>query len=1733
MIGEFIKLEEVDDIEKNETKKDIESNDLDIKMNLKDTLFQFQTMLRKNSLLKGESKLKIIIEILQPLVVIAVLFGILYIVMIIQPDYTEHPAIGLPYLVGRTYLLLFGTSNPNGLTEYQEAIIKYLQFQITFAQNRSDPETCMKFFKTKQEMDDFYHDPDNYRGVIGGLWFEGDPDLDFPPIDSSDIPSSSSFSSTSMSFSDNSNANEVVYNRTFRYSISVDSDFVNDNSKVKGTIMSDSQIYLRHGFTQIQTAVDQAILYVYSGFDIPIITTAQRFPNPYVKLWQKWIQGRQTILLNFGGVFLTASLFICYFGMITDLVMEKETKILEGMKMMGLNTLSYYLSYSVSSMYISIPSSIIIAIVLLSTQLIYTTPIVVVLFSFVLYTLTLLILSFILSKFFDRSKFAGLISFFIILVLSSFGILVTTQFNKSLQLLFSLISPIAFTILIHTITSRDITDIQDLNWNITVKESSIIGMLVFDIFLYLILLWYIDNIMTGQYGIKKPWYFPLSKSYWYKKFGITKTNNFSSLLLNNFIYDDEYIDENESIIHKNIDVEEKPENKSVKVSIRQLRKEYETGDGLRVAIDDLNLNMYDGQIHAFLGPNGSGKSTTIGCLTGLITPTQGHAIIDGYNTKTQMEEIRKIIGVCPQQDILWPTLTVLEHLEIYASLKGITDRKQATKEAKFMANEVGIGEKLNSPSSTLSGGQKRKLCLGIAFIGRSKVLFIDEATSGMDPLSRRGVWDFLLKYKKGRTIILTTHFMDEADFLGDRIAIISRGKLRCDGSSLFLKNKFGAGYLLTISKNSSKVDTDPIVAFVKSHIPHSSILSNAATEVSFRLPTSNIDVFSEFFQDLENNTERLNVLHYGISVTTIEEIFLSLSNEDHLIHRDNINDDQESIDSQLELKEELMRKAINTNSQGITVRQQMKGLLYKRFRTTMKDRRAFILSLLIPLIIVSTGVVLLKKMSSFNFFNGNTTPLPLNLTSLITPNIYLPYSVDGPMRPLIEEALDHHSSPGKAKYIEPDEMNQYLVENYKDNPGAFSFDSNSSGILAKVWYNREYLHVLPIYINLMSNSLLASRVGLGIEVTSEPFQHIRSKFEIISENTNIGGIIFFIILLLAAFALVAASFGGNISQERSDRVKRLLYISGCKKYVYWLSNLLWDYGIIMLLVLFTEFIMIGTNQQFKNNFILFFLTLFLTALSIVPLAYVISFKFQSHGKSTGSIFGILLGISLIYTVVNLIVRIFVIKNGDEKLQSFGDFLDVLFYITSPLYCLSNVIAVISGFPGIQRLGTIVITNHWALEYCGTPLLILTIHSIVWISWILLIDYVPELRGHYYKRFSKFPPISPTPPPDEDSDVSAERIRVENNPFELVSFKDLHQSFTNPIKGEPPLQAVYNSTLGIDRGTTFGLLGMNGAGKSTTLNILSGDLIPTSGTVQINGYNLMNDRSKALESMGMCPQFCALVGLLSAREQLWLYSRIKGIPEDQIHDTVEGFIHMMDLNKIGNSNVKGYSGGNKRKVSLSIACIANPSLVILDEPSCGVDAQVRRFMWKTISELGKNKVIIITTHSMEECEALCDRISIMKNGKFTCLGSIQHVKSKYGSGYSVDVKFKKEYAEIGVSIVLENLPPGSKLIDHHDLVGSFEVPNPIDNPIQLSKIFSAIQIDLHYLVDSYSVSQTSLEQVFLKLTGARTLNDYNETDPDKEEDEDNVLPYQIKMDRSYNKLSMSSNGLKMSLNRSLG
>ena len=220
-------------------------------------------------------------------------------------------------------------------------------------------------------------------------------------------------------------------------------------------------------------------------------------------------------------------------------------------------------------------------------------------------------------------------------------------------------------------------------------------------------------------------------------------------------------------------------------------------------------------------------------------------------------------------------------------MKGLS-RKESNKQTEKYIDLLNLRPKTETLVNNLSGGMKRKVNLGIALIGDSEVVMLDEPTSGMDPEARRGMWDLLQDVKRNRTIMLTTHFMEEADVLGDRIAIMTKGNVQCYGSPLFLKRQFGKGYTLTMTREDN-CNVDGTIGLVKRDIEGVSLKSDASGELIFNLPDSAVKNFAMLFENLEKVKKEYGILNFGLSATTMEDVFLRVGKMSEQVYQSSVS----------------------------------------------------------------------------------------------------------------------------------------------------------------------------------------------------------------------------------------------------------------------------------------------------------------------------------------------------------------------------------------------------------------------------------------------------------------------------------------------------------------------------------------------------------------------------------------------------------------------------------------------------------------------------------------------------------------------------------------------------------------------------------------------------------------------------------------------------------------------------
>ncbi|KAK9828716.1 hypothetical protein WJX72_001692 [[Myrmecia] bisecta] len=312
-----------------------------------------------------------------------------------------------------------------------------------------------------------------------------------------------------------------------------------------------------------------------------------------------------------------------------------------------------------------------------------------------------------------------------------------------------------------------------------------------------------------------------------------------------------------------------------------------------VAVRSNWLGVKTGECFCLLGPNGAGKTTTINCLTGVVPASAGDALIYGRSVTTAvgLERARALMGVCPQFDVLWDSLTGREHLLLFAAIKGLPPSKCAA-EADELLDSVRLLDAADQRAAAYSGGMRRRLSVAIALLGQPKVLFLDEPTTGMDPISRRYLWEMIAAAKARCAVVLTTHSMEEADILGDRIAIMARGRLRCIGSGLHLKQRFGSGYRIAIhmdsklgSRQAGQVQAgycEAVKALVQNQLGITPQEESSGEIVHFAVPPASEGQLPGFFAALKAQKAALRIGNVQVRLAPLEEVFLAVARKAEL-----------------------------------------------------------------------------------------------------------------------------------------------------------------------------------------------------------------------------------------------------------------------------------------------------------------------------------------------------------------------------------------------------------------------------------------------------------------------------------------------------------------------------------------------------------------------------------------------------------------------------------------------------------------------------------------------------------------------------------------------------------------------------------------------------------------------------------------------------------------------------------
>ena len=1433
-------------------------------------------------------------------------------------------------------------------------------------------------------------------------------------------------------------------------------------------------------------------------------------PFPYFGYNQNGFYGIALQILSF---FLVIAYVFPVSRLIRGIVLEKEVKMREGMKMMGLGDAALFGSWF--AFYAIFWAVLSLLIMLIASKTLFANSQQGNIFIlFFLFGLSCTTFAYFISIFFSQSKTASGLGI-VIFIASFFPVFSVADGSVAMnnKVLASLLSPTAFGLTMNAagLLEQNGAGVTPSTQSAVINNFSFqlgCGMLVLDTLLYALLGWYADGVLPArfrEFGVARPWNFPCTRGYWREVFGLPSqaagarsvvNNAGSSAASRDSGPDPSFIEKPDaSLLAK--------EREGRFVGISKLRKEFDTPDGVKVAVNDIDLHMYEGQIFVLLGHNGAGKTTTISMLTGLIEPTSGGMSIFGRDVSTQLSEVRHDLGVCPQHNVLWPELTVREHLQVFSEIKGVPVERRNAEIEKALA-DVGLTEKVDVLSANLSGGQKRKLSVCIALVGGSRVIFLDEPTSGMDPYSRRSTWQILQNAREGRVMVLTTHFMDEADILGDRICIMANGGVKCCGSSAFLKERYGVGYIMTLIKGPG-ANVDAVMKLVRAHVPEASISTNVGAELNLRLPMTSSPCFPSLLAEVNAQLAELKVLSYGVSIMSVEDAFLKISGGEHFGEGEAVREaaapqwgEAAAVDVKTGLLPRPVRKvAAKSDAEALqavraAARAEQTGLqtflrhtgelLVKRWNYARRDWKGLLYQIFLPALLIVAGLGLIQAgprtvpeyqfstaqfntvarvdvnkpqyanvVPSFDFKASNNSNMDsLRVHDALRSGVLASNaSMDAlffsaGLAATIPDTYGWLSPPAVISAGEPrlsyKRMSTALLNDATQQAyskyGAYVWTKSGTVVPSQtpeevgvatytVMFNSTARHAGPVFMNLQ-NSALFSLLNNGTASSSITARNHPLPLTLRQQSLFAGLLVFTAaIIFVIAFSFLASSTALYIVKEKEVTAKHQQLISGVGIAAYWTSNYIFDFLVYcvtaaLAIILAKAFNINEFMQADQNVQAAFLLNFLLYGLALVGSTYLLSFFFRNPSSAQNSILFINMAAILLIVASQLMSQISSVCRVEEQIR--------FIFRLLPTFSFGYTLVALAFLPNLPIIdATCDLTNgvtksaadylpYDALSFkgCGSYLVFLAWEGLAYLLLVFLIEFVqsqPSLRLRLPFGRDKDPPLVDV---EEDEDVAAEARRVQEQLArgpEGVTDVVLLNAVRKVYGGSKV--AVRKLSYGIPVGEVFGFLGINGAGKTSTLQILSGDVLPTSGSAQLAGLDIITQQLAVRRLLGYCPQFDAILDLMSVREHLELYARIKGVPEPEVRAVVETKLVEMDLKPFENKLAGRLSGGNKRKLGVAIALIGDPPIVFLDEPSTGMDPVARRFMWNVIARVAterKQCSIILTTHSMEEVEALCTRIGIMVGGRLRCLGTSQHLKNRFGAGYEAEVKLSPPAAE---------------------------------------------------------------------------------------------------------------------------
>ncbi|CAF1010970.1 unnamed protein product [Brachionus calyciflorus] len=830
-------------------------------------------------------------------------------------------------------------------------------------------------------------------------------------------------------------------------------------------------------------------------------------------------------------------------------------------------------------------------------------------------------------------------------------------------------------------------------------------------------------------------------------------------------------------------------------------------------------------------------------------------------------------------------------------------------------------------------------------------------------------------------------------------------------------------------------------------------------------------------------------------MTTLEEVFLKLAEE--------VDYEKTQLVDQLNVQENRVFEPISKINK-IKFRSKLLSwipvhvyaILKLRFTTAYRNKYALIYRFIMPIPALILTIVLPKLINR-----------KMSLDSNVTTNLFInDYSTENNPFLFVNKTNTNLDTLIKPNLIVNNQLELQPIKFLNDIQNT-TFN-NYAGIIYNLdyftlYYNDSALFSVSYLINTLNNfnSRLNNLPLINASLTTWPqIQTQDASFFDSSSFTTL-------LILGISFLFPLVSFAAEIVQDRELKCKNQLRLSGCNFLTYWATSFL----AYLIQISFLPILLFGIIfiipplrlPEFMPSGAVF--SLILTTIIYIPcnLLLVMCLSFLFKKKETAmSILATLF--NLLFIIPYLITNLTMIANIKTS-----NILHLVFTIIDPVYAFIGTYSRIAQVYLYQKNLDFIFnresTNVPFNLYFEFDIFFIPLSYIFGLINILLyafLLYYIETLKNGINIFQKSPnKIMPNFDviQNEDSDVFDERTKILDNRLQNCSLilQELRKDFKPSQKFMQKIEnafnkkvhfekssnklAVRNLCLGFKKGEIFGLLGTNGAGKTTTINMITGEIEPDAGSIKIQNeqFNLKNVQLLC-DNVSVCPQHNPFWDELTLKEHLFIYASLKKLSDDQIVTLSNEFMKMLNITDHADKQVKTLSGGTKRKLAYAITLFGSPNVFLLDEPSTGLDPQSKRTFWNTIlkNSISEHKSTILTTHSMEEAEALCQRIGILVKGELKCLGSSQYLKEKFGTGYTLETKFDPfridDYDEIITKIFQNKIECIESFSDRR----AYNVPK--ESVKSLAYVFQQLEkAKLLGLIKEYSFSQSTLEQVFIK------------------------------------------------------